>query len=649
MKRRMRAIWLGLVAVVVLALATAFMIDWSSLAGDRITRSISRALERTVTIAGPIRLSPGFSGLKGRATGIVIGSPDWARADEFASIDAAEITFSWLPLLVGILEPERVEIRGVLFELESRPAGNGYEATWHIGPLKPERASRDGGAFHFPRVPRIVLEDAALAVTDAYGQLHDIAVQRFLLRRKGRGALVSAVLGDTNSPVKVGWSVKSLKALGTEASEMVLTVESDAGMMTASGTLGFHPDAGFDLRAEWDLASLGRFGANFGLTTLPQDVPLKATIRIAGRSDAFAVQLDKVESGRSRVHGVLQGRFARQGGVAGAAYNLLELTGELASQYLDPTPMIEGLTVEGAPFAEGRVSGASLVDFLFGPGLMVKLDIELSAVELSFRDTVLKNASTRIMSDARLIRLSGMSGRLGDGSLTVDLVMDRTGPMAQDVGILFSGQDLDLGWLFDGLGMEPLLVAPTDFAGELRAGGANFQEMLATLTGAVHFVSGHGALRGAAARGLALSGVKLPRLDGAEAFPLECLAGRVDFEDGVGVVDGFMMRGAGYEVTGQGYADLGRQMINMRFSPVPEQDRARPDVAQAVAYKVTGPVSGLRVTAVAPETAGAETDSARPKPEPRKLPPLRGAVTRNNPCLAGIQAARTAAAQGSSQ
>lgn len=640
--RRVHAAWLGVIAAAILGLTVVFMIDWAPLAGDSITRSASRALGRSVTIAGPIHISPSFSGLTGQATGIVVGSPDWARSDEFASIDTVEITFSWLPLLVGVFEPSRIRIKGVLFELESRPAGNGYEATWHIGSLDPARNPNERGVLRFRGVPRIVLEDAALAVTDAYGQLHDIAVQRFTLRRKGRGAIASALLGEASGAVKVGWSVSSLEALRTESSEIALTVESDAGLVTVSGQMGFHPDVGFDLRSHWDLSALGRFADDFGLSGLPKDMPLAATVRMAGRADAFALQLDKVESRNSRLHGVLQGRLVRQGG-AGSAFNLLELTGELASQHLDATPLTAGLLKGSGDADSGKPPGASLVDFLFGPGLVVKLDVEVSALELALNDTILKNASGRIMSDARMFRLAGLSGRLGKGSLALDLVTDRSGTAVQDVALVFSGRDLDLGWLFGGLGMEPLLVAPTDFGGELRAGGANAAELLASLNGAVHFASGHGALRGAAARGLAFSGAKLPRLDGAQALPLECLAGRVNFTNGVGILEGFSMRGAGYTVSAEGRANFGRRRIDMRFFPTAQTSLAQPDVQEGVAYKVSGTLDAPQVdrAGASPEfeeaPAGAGTS--------RALPPLRGEVARNNPCLADIRTPRTAAEQ----
>lgn len=642
--RRRHAVRYGVIAAVVVALAVAFVIDWAPVAGERITRSASRALGRSVTIAGPIRIRPTFAGLEGRATGIVIGSPDWARSDEFASIDTAEIAFAWLPLLTGAFEPERIRIKGALFELESRPAGTGHEATWQVGSLDPGRDPRESGILRFARLPRIELEDAAFAVTDAYGQLHDITVRRFLLRRKGQGAVVSALLGEGDSPVKLGWTVSSVKALETKASEMALSIESAAGTVTASGNLALQPDVGFDLESHWDLSALGRFGKDLGLTGLPQDMPLKAGIRMAGRADAFAIQLDRVESGRSRVHGVLQGRLARQGGL-GSAYNLLELTGELASQHLDPTPAA-ALMKARKTGEKGESASTSLVDFLFGPGLVVKLDLEVSALELAINDSVFKNTSGRIISDARLFRLSNVSGRLGKGSLAFDLVMDRAGTAVQDVVLLFSARDLDLGWLFTGLGLDPLLVAPADFAGELRGGGANMDEMLTGLNGAVHFASGHGALRGAAARGLEFSGVNLPRLDGAEAFPLDCLAGRVSFVAGVGVFDGFTMQGAGYAVTAKGYANLGRQRIEMRFHPVAKENEARPDMAEGVPYEVSGTLTAPRIGRTAADAEEMEIP-ARPAAS-RKLPPLRGEVARNNPCLAGIRPAQEAE-QGAGQ
>lgn len=640
--RRVHAALIGAAAVLLVALTTAFLIDWAPLAGDRITRSVSRALGRSVTIAGSIHMRPTFSGLKSKAGGIVIGNPDWARTDEFASIDSAELTFSWLPLIIGVFEPNRIEIRGALFELESRRGGKGGHATWQIGPLEPGHSGEPKGAMRFGRVPQLVVEDAAFAVTDAYGQLHDIAVRRFTLRRKGRGAIGNAELGDQGTPVKVSWNISSLQALKTESSEMALTVESDAGSVTASGTLGFDSDAGFDLRSYWDLSGLGQFGRNLGLTGLPDEMPLKANIRLAGRADAFALQLEKVESGRSRAHGVLQGRLVRQG-EGGSAYNLLELTGEIASQRLDLTKAVDGISETSEGSDPDKAGGASLIDFLFGPGLVLKLDLEISALQLAVHNTQLKNASGRVISDARLLRLSGVSGRLGKGGLAFDLIMDRAGTAVQDVVVLFSGRDLDLGWLFDGLGMEPLLVAPADFAGQLRAAGAGRAELLANLSGAVHFAAGHGAMRGAAARGLALSGAKLPRLEGVEALSLDCLAGRVRFKDGIGILNGFMMRGSGFDISGQGYADLGRQIVDMRFSPVIRDSGARPNGRQAVVYDVTGPVDGPTVSRADAEPEGSDQRVPLPPSESFALPPLRGEVARNNPCLAAVRSTESAA------
>lgn len=653
--KRTHALILGLISALALVLITATNVDFAPWFGKQVANGVSRAIGREVTIAGSIRLGLGFSGLRGQVTGMVIANPEWARNEDFASIDRAEVTFSWLPLMVGVFEPVRVRIRGALFELESRTSRSGHDATWHLGPLDPNYRPERNRGVRFDLLPRIDLTDIALALTDPYGVLHGIKLHSAVIKARGPGAhLVAAILDPDEEPgkdkaanadktVSVKLSVASLADLRRDVSDVAFKVLSDAGTISMTGQVGLAPYAGFDVTADWSVSALGRFGRVIGLNRLPQDMPLSGALRVAGQGDAFAVRVGHVASGTTRFDGVLQGRLIRQGqgAVAGATMpgiSLLELSGKLASERVN--------LMQLAGFLSGDAASTplySLSDMLFGPGLVVKLDLQISTPRADAGKVTLKDVSTRLTSDAGRLRLSQLKAKLGKGALLATVTSDTTGTEARTVLARFQARDFDLSVLTKVLGMPALLDAKADLSGELLATGESYGEMLRKLDGQVQFAVGRGVLRGATARALRLSansgGEAGTAPDAGAPVRISCAAGRLGFSRGLGVVDRLTMRGADFALDVRGYADFAERVIDLRLSPRivnPKADEV--EEAPAADFMLTGPLATPRVRSargafVLPAEAGDVPIGMR-TPGGDVLPALAGKSSWRNPCIA---------------
>jgi len=116
---------ISLIAIIVLAIALVFMLDFGRFKG-RIETAVSDALGRDFVIAGPLHATVGGS-IEVRASDIRLAATDWSSEQQLIEVGSAEASIETWSLVSGPIKIERLVIEHVRANLEVNLAG---EANW---------------------------------------------------------------------------------------------------------------------------------------------------------------------------------------------------------------------------------------------------------------------------------------------------------------------------------------------------------------------------------------------------------------------------------------------------------------------------------------------------------------------------------------
>lgn len=291
--RRFLFILLGIVVVLVIAVAAIVpLINWNFLA-DNIADSVRDSTGRELAVDGPIRVSL-FPAVSVELSDVSLSNPDWAEAPAMMTLGAASLRMKTWPLISGRLEIDYVIVQQPVLNLEVD--GNG-RPSWELAgkPAEdgdqdpaPDDGDGDGG------LPDLSLAEARIIG----GQVHYIdrvSGQQVTIEEADINATAPALdepvgvngsLQLNGEPVSLSLSVDT-PAKAAAGDPFVAMVEIDAAPLAASysGRIQTAPVPGLDGSLDLQAPSVGGMMAWLG-RPLPADQPDPGPVHLVGRFNA---------------------------------------------------------------------------------------------------------------------------------------------------------------------------------------------------------------------------------------------------------------------------------------------------------------------------------------------------------------------------
>ena len=195
----------------------------------------------------------------------------------------------------------------------------------------------------------------------------------------------------------------------------------------------------------------------------------------------------------------------------------------------------------------------------------VDLDLALAAARLPLGGTALTEAQAQLRLNEGHLAVSGLSARLGGGTLTGSLALDAS-ERVPGFTLHLAGSDLDLGRIGNGF---PFEGGRADLALDLRGRGASPRLLAASLDGSVQAgLTGTGLL---AATAGGVPARLLTALDGGsgdeDPIALRCLAARITVRNGIARADrALAVETPRAAILGSGSLDLRSEALDLVFA-----------------------------------------------------------------------------------
>lgn len=342
-------------------------------------------------------------------------------------------------------------------------------------------------------------------------------------------------------------------------SEIVATVEGaevtlDGTLDTAAGTVSLSVNA--------DAESMALFDAG-----LPA-IPASATAEIRLEGETIDVEPFTLAFGDSQLAGALHVEGGEQPDIRLAAQ----------SDLIDLSPFAAEEEAEEVAASEGEAASGSGYVFEDEPLPLeeiaaLKADVELDIAVLKLKNTQLENIDFEATaSDGIVTMVNTFDGEFG-GKYSNQVELDASGEQATlsiDTGV----RDLKLG-LLSGPDIPTDQFPATNVDLEISAAGNTPRALAASTDGRFVLTQGPGTVENDLIERFSgdiiaqLFSALNPFADKEEFTKWECSVFSVDFESGVGTIDGFLLQGEKLTVVGGGKIDLNDESLNIEFNTKP--------------------------------------------------------------------------------
>jgi uncharacterized protein involved in outer membrane biogenesis len=560
------ALLLGAVLVLIVGLAWWLpRIDLSALR-PQISEAVEQATGRRFALGTRIEL--GFEkGLVVRLHDLALANADWGSRTDMLTVEEARGRLALWPMLSGQLVIEGLSLQGVDLLLERDDAG---QLNWVFVTAAP----RADGPLSLPQIraltisggritwrpgdgSRLVLDGLDLDARDDMSTLNvdaDAALGGESLRFTGR----------LDSPQR--WSAGEPITLSGQL--------SGPGELAFEGRLGTGVEA--LLRLDIDIGALdpGALGRTIGIS-LPALPPVDLSGRLSRQDRTWRIEGLDLSTGTSEVAGEL---------------TLVEdvprprLEGRLHAKRLDLDELLD--TLAPGPEPTPAETPDEPRHRIVLPDVEADLDLTVDHLVAGGR-SVEELALTAELAD-RQLRLSALTAHLDGAPLSGQASLSTTTPTPR-WQLTLAARGLPVGWLL-GPGNAAWVTAPADIDLDWTARGNSPAQILGALDGSFRLVIGAGRARlGAMDRlvgGLStLTGQLLEK--GSDDARLNCAIADLAFDDGVAQTRVLLIDSAASTVRGDGRIDLGRQSVDLTFTPRPKS----PTLTVAVPVHVRGALS----------------------------------------------------------
>ncbi len=553
-----RAIIIAAVSIATLVFILLLMLTfgWSYLR-QPVAHMLSRELGRTVTIGAITRIDHGFSEPVLRVTDVRIAQPDWVGGGDMVAVRQATVRLPLLPLLVGHVRPEAVEIDGVAVALVRFDA---QRANWKGLP----RGGSGNGLEH------VIIRHGTLSLDDRkrdHRFVATVAADDRGLRIAGRGTLA----GHPSTLALIG---APLTGSARWPFRFVYRSAIAGGMLTGYADhpldLGYfqaHAAAyGDDLRHLDLLVEAG----------LPGTQPARLSADIRHDRPNWIIRSLRLRLGRSDFAGDL---------TVQKADGRTRVTGAVRSQALDFDDLAsnEGLARAAA---KRRLYGPRII-----PDTAIHLEhlqrtdgtIRFDVRHLLFQHrSIFRSAAGTLSLDHGVLTAAPLTAQLNNGTIDgLVRVEHRSGTPRLTLDLKLDGARFDA--LTGG-------AASGDVTGALllKGNGRTIRAAVARSDGRIGIVARNGAINRRAALFLGADAGRALFADKSDTTRLRCAIGRFGVRSGRAVPDPLLLDTDVSRNEGSGSIDLATERLSLVFRGQPKLEHA---VQLDLPIKVTGTLS----------------------------------------------------------
>ena len=561
------ALVLTLVLVVVVAYLVLRNMDLDSYR-PRIQAEVKALTGRDLTIGGPLQVA--FDGgLVIRADTLALSNAAWGTRPEMLKLGSAAATVALWPLLSGELRARRIDLHDLDLLLETDASGKG---NWELG--TPNDDSAGSGipdiravnvvsgqiAWHRIGQPTQTLQIESLLLQPDAGRL-GLRADGVLAGQAFKLAGSSSWLRAWNEPQPWSFDV-TLHVLGADfAAKGVIREEP----------WGRSPAASFSAK-KVDLAVLGELVG----VAVPQLPPLDLSFELSRDAKVWRLGGLQAKVGASDVTGEVQ---------LAAADKRPILSGQLTARRLDLTELVSRTDATPAK-AQAPLFGDAVLPLAALRGWDGELRLRVDRIDglgPKVRDLQIDTQ----LRDAELT-LSPLRAALGQGGTVEGRAALAAAGDNPSWTLQLQAKRIPAALLLGSAGAS-LIDAPADMTLDLRTRGASPALMADNLSGKASLLVDSGRARMKAidtmVGGLStLTGQLLEK--GQDDAKLNCAIANFSVRGGVADANVLLIDSVAATVRGDGRVDLGRERIDLTFTPRPK----KPTVNVAVPVHVRGPL-----------------------------------------------------------
>ncbi|BAK65085.1 AsmA family protein [Sphingobium sp. SYK-6] len=550
-KRRRGLVWAAL-AVPAIGWTALYAGAATPLKGA-LAREASAALNREVSIAGPVRILLTPLSVTISAADVRIANPAWARSDTLLDVSDLTARFATFDFLIGRAVPRALALRGGTLDLER--SADGKAMSWADGQRETaydltaiRRLDADGVTlrYHDPArdaQARIALSAGGPGLIAMAGN-GTVADERFAMR----GTLETSESRDAAIDLNARMQGLSLALSGT--------AERPSALATAR----------LQARAEGaDFARLADL-AGIALPAMP-GYALSGQLSHAPQGWLFSRIEGRI--GRTDISGklTLDKRGARPRIVGRLASRQLDLADARALFGLHDAPLIEADAL--GPLAPTRAR--LMPDASLSPEALGQVDavVDYSAAGIIGTTQAPRHLTMRLALVGGILQLSPASVDMAGGFVSSDLLVDaRTSPALVRADIRLS--PTPMGRLLDDWGIAP--AGTTVMAKgrvELTGRGTTLREALGQANGRMALVIPGGEMRTRRASASALDMATLSeamfRDEAQQATDVNCGLIAFTVRNGLASADPILIDTGGHVLSGSGFLDLRDESLNLRL------------------------------------------------------------------------------------
>jgi hypothetical protein len=577
-------IGLGAVAVTVIK-----SIDFNAYK-DLVTQQVKVALGRDLVIAGDVSVEIGLVPHL-TAKQITFRNATWSDQPQMISVDRLDAEVELLPLLSEQIRIRQVTLSGGDLILERNDKGVG---NWSFTGAA---SSAGGSGAPLPEVGQIKLENVRLRYRDPIHSLdRSLQIARLTATTtQPAGAIawsLTGMTGDTPIDLKGNFGSISQMANGPFPLDLHGSV-GDLGLQARASIGSLSTLHGLDIDAQFSGSNAAKMNALLG-AKLPETPAFKISTHATDQNKGYHLDHIAIMFGKSTVNGDITVLLDRDQPL---------LSGQLTSDRLDLADFGFAVADTKSPAPSTGNAGNRLFSsapWNFDGLRAIDADLTVTIGELLRGQSILKDGRVAVKLDRGVLTLESLSAVIDQGRF------DASGALRANT----DKPSLDLKVKGANIASSPVLAA-AGLSDVLSAGAVNLDlavkgpassehDLMAGLSGNLHFATGAGTLRNSFAEFLLADLTKVIAFGGtADATKVNCIAGHFDIAGGVARTNSLVMDTPGAAVLGTGEINLGAETLNMRVDSKSKQVSL---AALAVPMLISGE---LRHPSVAPDAVGA--------------------------------------------
>jgi hypothetical protein len=570
---------------------------------DLVTQQVKVALGRDLVIAGDVSVEIGLVPHL-TAKQIALRNVSWSDQPQMISVDRLDAEVELLPLLFEQVRIRQITLSGgdVILERNDKGVGN-----WTFAGAASSPASSSSGAGSsapLPEVGKIKLENVKLRYRDPIHSLDRILqIGQFTAEASQPAGAIAWSLAASmgNTPLNLKGNLGSIAQMinGPFPIDIRGSI-GDLGLQSHATIASLSTLHGLDVDLQASGSDAAKLSSLLG-SHLPQTSAFKISAHLTDQDKGYHLDHAVITFGKSTLNGDVIVLLDRDQPL---------LQAQLTSDRLDLTDfgLVAAKDKAASPPAADNPSG-----LLFSPApwnfdVLRSLDADISVTlgELLRGESILKDGHVSLKLDHGVLTVQSLTAVIDQGRVDVAGVLHANSDKPT-LDLQVKGANIASAQLLTAAGISDVLsTGAVNLNLAIKGPARSEHDLMAGLSGNLHFATGAGTLRNSFAEFLLADLTKVIAFGGtADATRVNCIAGHFDIVGGIAQTNSLVMDTPGAAVLGAGEINLGAETLHMRVDSKSKQVSL---AALAVPMLITG---SLRHPAVTPDAVGAVTNTGQ--------------------------------------